>query len=153
MKNKQNKVKIIGFSFILALVFGVTPVSAANFSISNQYVSVKKGDTIKLVVMASSKEADSYTFKSSIDFPSDLLIASDWKWNNNWMPVEQEGYTLVNNTLGKIVKTAGYPSGLSGEEEFGVITFVAKRSGSGVISFDNDNSFILDEESGNIYSN
>lgn len=152
MKNKQKNLKIIGFSFILAFMFGVvTPVLAASFSVSDKYISVKKGETIEIVVFASSKEVNSYTFKSSINFPSALLTVTDWQWSNNWMPIEKEDYDLIDNNLGKVTKTAGYPGGLSGEKEFGVITFVAKKSGSGVISFDGNNSFILDENSENIY--
>jgi len=153
MTNKQNKLKILGFGFIFMLVFGVVPVFASNFSISDKYISVKKGDVVKIVVTASSQDVDSYTFKSVINFPSDLLVATDWQWSNNWMPVEQDEYNLIDNTSGKVIKTAGYPSGFSGEDEFGVITFVAKKNGNGMISFDNNDSFILDAESENIYSN
>ena len=152
MKNKQKELKIIGFSFVLVcLLIIAIPVSAANFSVSDKYVSVKRGDVIEVVVNMNSYDIDSYTFKSSIAFPADLLSVSDWQWGSNLIPIEKDGYDLIDNTSGKIIKTAGYPTGLSGEKEFGVITFVAKKNGNGVILFNDNESLILDEQSENIY--
>ncbi len=151
MKNKQNKLKIMGFGFVLALLFGiVSPATAANFSVSDSYISVEKGDIIEIVVYASSLSENSYTFKSSINFSSDLLSVSDWQWADNWMPLDVEEYDLIDNDSGKIIKTAGYPTGLSDKEEFGVVTFVAKESGQAVISLGYD-SFILNADGNDTY--
>ena len=150
MKSKQNNLKIVVPGFVLMfLLILTTPVSAANFSVSDKYISVKKGDVINVVINVSS-ENTGYTFKSAVNFPSDLVSVTDWKWDNAWIPVSQDGYELIDNNNGIIIHTAGYPGGISGEQEFGIITFVAKRSGDGIISFDQGNSFILDENSENI---
>jgi hypothetical protein len=151
MKNKQNKLKIMGFGFVLALLFGiVSQATAANFSVSDSYISVEKGDIIEIVVYASSLSENSYTFKSSINFSSDLLSVSDWQWADNWMPLVVEEYDLIDNDSGKIIKTAGYPTGLSDKVEFGVVTFVAKESGQAVVSFGYD-SFILNADGNDTY--
>lgn len=149
MKNKQNKFKITFLGIILSYLLVVMPVSASTFVVSKEYVNVSEGDIVQVIIYASSSSTD-YTFKSSINFSSDVLSFSDWQWEDNWIPLSVDDYDLVDNTSGKIIKTSGYPSGVSGEKEFGIVTFVAKKSGQATISFD-DNSFILDENGNDTY--
>jgi hypothetical protein len=67
------------------------------------------------------------------------------------MPVREPGYDSFSNTNGTLVRTGGYPDGFSGVTGFGSAVFVAKKSGSGTISF-SDDSMALDANNTNQYN-
>jgi hypothetical protein len=146
MKNKQNKIKVLFVGILTMFLLGAIPASASTFLTSKEIISVKKGDVIKVIVSADSQNVKNYTFKSSIMFPSDLVGVSNWQWNDEWIPLIVAGYDSVDNVKGSIIKTAGYPGGVVGQKEFGVITFVAKKDGQGVISFNNGDGLILNAD-------
>lgn len=151
MKINKLQNKIISIVFALALIVASTPAFASTISLSSSNVSVKKGDIVKIIVSADSQGSYNYTFKSSVNFPSDLLSVDSWDWSEGWIPVAQVGYDELDNTNGVIVRTAGYGGGIMTSKEFGVITFVAKKSGQGTISVDKNESFILNVDGDNTY--
>lgn len=145
-KIKQIRYKALAILVLAICLLGVTPAYASTFKTSQESIVVKKGDVIKIVVSADSQNSKNYTFKSSIKFPSDLVSVSGWQWNDSWMPLVVPGYDSVDNINGSIVRTGGYPGGISNQKEFGIITFVAKKDGKGVITLNNDDSFILNAD-------
>lgn len=143
MKIKQFKNKILAlFSVILSFVL-ITPVFASSFSVAPLGIAVKEGDVINVVVMADGEGTQNYTFKSTINFSPELLSVTDWQWSDNWIPITFDEYNSIDNLEGVIVRTAGYPGGITNEKEFGTITFVAKKSGYANFSIDGSNSFVL----------
>lgn len=145
-KIKQIRYKALAFGVLTVFLLGFTPAYASTFKVSQENLVVKKGDVIKLVVSVDSRNNKNYTFKSSIKFPADLVSVHSWQWNDSWMPIVVAGYDSIDNVNGSIVRTGGYPGGIISQKEFGVITFIAKKDGKGVITLNGGDSFILNAD-------
>ncbi len=140
----MNKTKLITTLIVLGgVVFAGSVLAATNLSFSPASVNVTSGETFNMVVSVNPQEIKNYTIKTEIEFPADLLEVKSFSFGNNWMPLSQTGYNLIDNTNGLLIKTAGYPGGLSSAATFGTISFLAKKDGTGSISVGN-NSFALD---------
>ncbi|MDP3004534.1 MAG: hypothetical protein Q8N43_03500, partial [Candidatus Azambacteria bacterium] len=74
-----------------------------------------------------------------------------FNFGNSWMALSQTGYDLIDNTNGTLIKTAGYPGGLSSSATFGIVSFYAKKAGSGTIKLGNG-SLALDANNQNVLS-
>ncbi|MCH7552011.1 FeoB-associated Cys-rich membrane protein, partial [Patescibacteria group bacterium] len=92
-----------------------------------------------------------YTVKTELRYPADLLEVKLFTFTNSWMPIAQPGYDLIDNTNGTLIKTAGYPGGVSSTVTFGTVSFLAKKSGNGTITL-NKNSFALDANNQHVLS-
>jgi len=139
-------VAVLGGMFLVSSVLAATTIS---FSPAN--VNVTSGGTFNMVVSVNPQEVKNYTVKTEIEFPADLLEIKSFSFGSNWMPLSQSGYDLIDNTNGLLIKTAGYPGGLSSIVTFGTISFSAKKDGTGTISAGN-NSFALDATNQNLLS-
>ena len=139
---------------ILLMIVFVLPFSAnasTSFGMYPVKVSVKAGQTFNLAVKVDSNGQKNYTVKTSIKFPADLVSVKTWQYADNWMPLRKGGYDSFSNTDGTLMRTAGYPDGFEGLTIFGTATFVAKKSGTGIIEFSGD-TMALDENNANQYS-
>ena len=77
-----------------------------------------------------------------------MLEVKSFTFAHLWMALVQPGYDSVDNVSGVLVKTAGYPGGLSSSASFGTISFSAKKAGSGVITIgDNSLAFAATSQS------
>lgn len=90
-------------------------------------------------------------FVFNSDFPKDLAIIQSFNMGSNWMALSQPGYDLLDNTNGVLIKTAGYPGGISSTKTFGVVNFSAKKEGIGKITA-TANSMILNGNNQNVLS-
>ncbi|MDP2696006.1 MAG: cohesin domain-containing protein, partial [bacterium] len=138
-------VTALGVLFLAATVFAAT-----NISFSPTTVNVKAGQSFSLVLSINPQGGKNYTIKMGLDYPADLLEVSSFTFGNNWMPLVQSGYDVVDNTNGVFIKTAGYPGGLASNAVFGTVTFIAKKSGSGTIDFNPNESMALDGSNQNV---
>ena len=139
------------FLITLALVVGITysvPALAATISFTPSSLSVTQGQTLRLNVAINPETSTVYTVKSEIRFPSDLLEVQSFNFGNGWMPLVQLGYDTTDNVNGVLIKTGGFPGGLSGAANLGTITFKAKKTGSATVSV-SENSVGLDANSSN----
>jgi len=137
------------FSILGAVVLPLSVLAATTVSFSPSNISIEEGKTFNLITTVNPQGIKNYTVKLELTYPSDLLEVKSFAFGNNWMPLSQSGYDLIDNTNGVLIKTAGYPGGLASASEFGTISFSAKGAGSGVINISN-NSFALDSENQNI---
>jgi len=147
---KKTFLKVIGISAGLMLV-AVPALAATTASLAPSTVNVTQGQNFNLAVSVNPAGAKNYTIKIKLNYPADLLEVQSFTFGSNWMPLIQADYDLIDNTNGVLIKTGGYPGGLSANAAFGTISFSAKKSGSGTIKFDSA-SLALDATNQNVFS-
>jgi len=127
-----------------AMVLAVPALAATNVSLTPANVSVRQGQTFTLTVGIDPQGAKNY--------PADLLEVKSFTLADGWILFSKPGYDLTDNTNGVLIKTAGYPNGVSSSTTFGKVSFLAKKSGSGAITLSNasTSSFVLDANNQNV---
>ncbi len=83
-------------------------------------------------------------------YPADLMEVKSFAFANGWLALVQPGYDLSDKTNGVLIKTAGYPGGVSSPVAFGTASFLAKKSGNGTITLNSANSLALDANNQNV---
>jgi len=137
---------------VLGLTIWSMPVLAAtNISFSPPSITVKQGQTFMLTTSVNPQGIKNYTVKLELNYPVELLEVKSFTFGSTWMPLSQSGYDSIDNTKGILIKTAGYPGGLSSTASFGTVSFLAKKAGSGTITIGN-NSLALDSTNKNVLS-
>jgi len=145
-------------SFILSIAatiavsgfFVATPALAAStFSLSPSNISITRGQSFDMTIRIDPAGLKNYTVKTGLQYPSDMLEVKHFAFGAGWMALSQSGYDLIDNKNGVLIKTAGYPSGFSENKIFGVVSFSAKKTGSGIIEI-KDNSLVLDQRNQNV---
>lgn len=143
--------------FILTILLGVVGVmvlaapalAATSVSFTPVNVSVRQGQAFILTIGVNPQGTKNYTAKTELRYPADLLEVKSFTFANGWMALAQPGYDLTDNANGVLIKTAGYPGGVSSAVTFGTVSFLAKKSGNGTITL-NSNSFALDANNQNV---
>jgi hypothetical protein len=146
MTKKILKFLTLGITFLFA-----SQVQATTFSFSPVRISVKQGQTFNVNISINPLGVKNYTVKTSLKFPVDLVSLRTWTYANAWMPVRKGSYDYFSNVSGVLVRTAGYPEGFDKITSFGSAQFIAKKSGTGVISFSSD-SLALGADNTNLYA-
>lgn len=142
--------------FLLTLIVAlsvVLPASAlaSNVTLSPTAVSVTPGKVFTINVTANPVGEKVYTVRANVSFNPKLVHVTSFTFAPKWLALSTSGYDLTDNTNGLIIKTAGYPGGISSPMLFGTITFTAVASGTANISV-TGNSLVLDENSKNTIS-
>ena len=140
---------LLGTFGIMALAAPALADTSVSFTPVN--VSVHQGQTFTITIGADPQGTKNYTVKTELRYPADLLEVKLFTFTNSWMPIAQPGYDLIDNTNGTLIKTAGYPGGVSSTVTFGTVSFLAKKSGNGTITL-NKNSFALDANNQHVLS-
>lgn len=144
--------RILSAIFVAAgLAFAGAAFAAATVSFLPAGVNVKEGQNFNLAVSIDPQSSKAYTVKIETKYPADLLEVQSFNFGSGWMPLSQTGYDLSDAANGVLIKTAGYPGGLSSKASFGTITFKAKKNGTGAIQV-TGNSFALGSDSQNAMS-
>ena len=125
-------------------------LAATSVSFTPVNVSVRQGQTFTLTIGVNPQGVKNYTAKTELHYPADLLEVKSFTFAPSWMPLAQTGYDLTDNTNGVLIKTAGYPGGLSSTATFGTVSFLAKKSGNGTITLNSANSLALDANNQNV---
>jgi len=127
--------KLITIIFAIGILFSAMPAMAAtSFSFSPATVNVTEGKVFTVSVASNPNGVANYTTKMVVSFPADLLEVRAFTMGDNWMPLVQPGYNLIDNVNGSLIKTGGYPNpGYSSIVNFGTITFYAKKAGTGTV--------------------
>ena len=132
-----------------AMVLALPVLAATSMSFTPVNVSVSKGQGFTLTIGINPQGVKNYTAKTELRYPADLLEVKSFTFANGWTALSQSGYDLIDNTNGVFIKTAGYPGGVSSSVTFGTVSFLAKKSGNGIITL-NSNSFALDANNQNV---
>ncbi len=118
----------------LVLVMPTLAATAATtVSFSPASIKVAPGKSFNITITISPQGVSNYAEKVVLNYPADTLEVKSFSLGNAWIALTQSGYDLVDNTNGVLVKTAGYPAGISSSVVFGTVTFYAKKAGSGII--------------------
>ena len=141
----------ISLAALGVIVLAMPALAATTVSLSPVNISVTSGKNFNVVIAVNPQGASNYTERIELDYPADLLQVKSFSLGSNWMALSQTGYDLVDNANGTLIKTAGYPGGLSSSATFGTISFYAKKAGSGVIKL-GTGSLALDANNQNVLS-
>ena len=141
----------ISLATLGVIVLAMPALAATTVSLSPASVNVVSGKSFNVVVAVNPQGASNYTEKIELDYPADLLQVKSFSLGSNWMALSQPGYDLIDNTNGVLIKTAGYPGGLSSSATFGTVSFYAKKAGSGTIKL-GSGSLALDANNQNVLS-
>lgn len=143
------------FTIILGIlgtaVLAMPVLAATVLSLSPTSINVIQGQNFNLVVAINPQGVKNYTVKTELQYPADLLELKTFTLADNWITLSKQGYDLIDNENGLLIKTAGYPGGVSEPITFGTISFSAKQTGSGVIKV-GDNSFVFDATNQDVLS-
>ncbi|HUY05155.1 MAG TPA: cohesin domain-containing protein [Candidatus Paceibacterota bacterium] len=119
---------------ISALAFACTalPAYASTLDLSPQTVTVAPGQTVSVVVSVAPAGATLSAIKSDISYPTGLLTPTSFTFAPTWIPLTQSGYDQM--TGGMIIKSAGYPGGLTDTAVLGTIVFTAQAAGTATVA-------------------
>lgn len=136
---------------VLGMVALTAPVSAATTLLLTP-VSVEhaKSGSFTLTIVVNPQGVKNYTVKAELDYPADIVAVKSFTFANDWLPLIKSGYDLMDNARGVLIKTAGYPGGISGPTVFGTVLFSPKKAGSGTIKV-GGSSLALDAQSKNVF--
>ena len=140
------KTLLSGVFVVLGVVALPLITHAGNFVVPNQVTSVGVGKNFTIPVAVDPSDEKSYTVRFALDFSADILEVTSFAFASSWVAVPQAGFDLVDNEQGLLIKTAGFPTGFSDLQSFGIVTFRAKKAGQAVIVV-GTKSFILNAES------
>ena len=136
-------------SMMAAAISAVPALAITNVLLSPTNVNVNSNQAFTLTVTLDPQGESNYTNKLELNFPFDLVEVKSFAFSAGWVPVSQPGYDLVDNSKGVLIKTGGYPGGISAPTTFGTVTFSAKKTGTGLINV-SGNSLALDAFSKNV---
>jgi|SRR3989338_3343269 len=141
-------------SLAVAAFVALAPAVAYASSMSLAPASVKTavGRSFTMTVSVDPAGTPIYTVKSRITFPADLLEVRSFKLGaGSWISITQPGYDVIDNTAGILIKSAGWPKGLSAKATLGTITFKVKKAGTGQVAM-TTGSALYDRNSANVFS-
>ncbi|MAF80367.1 hypothetical protein CL629_04815 [bacterium] len=145
--------KILLITSLIALLIApqAQALTISSLSISPTAINITKGQTFTVSLSLNPAGSPNYTTKAVIDYPANLVRLNSFTFANGWMPLAQNEYDLIDNTNGKMIKTGGFPGGISSFQLFGTASFTSLESGAGAINASID-SFSLDGSNVNTLS-
>lgn len=145
--------KIAKIILTASLCFFVASPALAETSLlfSSLEVEAQKGEIFKLSITLDPKNEKNYTTKVELNFPANLLELESFNLGSGWIPVSEPGYDVVDNSLGRLIKTGAFPSGFEATKVFGTATFKAKNNGQGNITV-GSGSFSLGATNNDLFS-
>lgn len=135
--------------FLIFTLLFVLPyiASAASFELDATTTSISVGESTTVTMSVSSDAASVYTAQAILSFDENVLEIENIVFSKGWIPLSQPGHN--EEIVGRIIKTAGFPGGVTSKTAF--LTFSVRKvsSGVGVISVEST-SKIYNKESVNI---
>ncbi len=128
----------ISLTVLGVLILAMPTLAATTVSLSPASVSVKSGQSFNVSVAVNPQGTNNYVEKVELKYPADMLQVNSFSLGSAWMALTQPGYDLTDNTNGILMKSAGYPGGLSSATTFGTVSFYAKKAGNGTITIGNN---------------
>ncbi len=134
IKNKLVVSTIIITAFLGLYSCAMTTFAATTATISPAIVNVSAGQRFSIVISVNPQGGTDYAEKIDLKFPQDMIEVVSFTPAPVWIAMNQSGYDITDNINGIIVKTAGYPSGISSQTSFATVSFLAKKSGIATVS-------------------
>src|SRR3989344_4550808 len=146
----SSKITSLGIAMFVALAPAVA--YASSMSLAPASVKTAVGRSFTMTVSVDPAGTPIYTVKSRITFPADLLEVRSFKLGaGSWISITQPGYDVIDNTAGILIKSAGWPKGLSAKATLGTITFKVKKAGTGQVAI-TTGSALYDRNTANVFS-
>jgi hypothetical protein len=146
----MNMKKYITIAVLAILI--ATPLSSvlahSVMSFDKTTINASVGQSFQVTVAVDPDETKNYTVKLALDYPKDILQVTGFSFANSWTQLNQPGYDSIDNTSGKLIKTAGYPGGFSSKTTFGTVTFKVIKSGNALVAV-NSSTMVLDANNQN----
>lgn len=114
--------------------FGMPAIASTSASLSPATMSVTQGENFNIVIAVDPQGAANYAEKIELDYPADMLEVTSFTYANGWTALTSSDYDMTDNAHGVMIKTAGYPKGISSLTTFGTASFSVKKAGSGTIA-------------------
>ena len=139
--------KILSAITLGALFLPVATFASA-ITLAPTSVATTEGKTFSVTVGVNPTSGKAYTVRANLSFDPSALTLTNFSFASKWMPLSQSGYDTEDNTSGVLVKTGGYPGGITSATVLGTATFRAKKTGTATIAGTAD-SLILDANNQN----
>ena len=146
---------IFSLSSLFPLFSVVSFAEPVNTSFYSENLDVHVGDTVTVRLnIAPTNATPIFTVSALLTYDKDLLnFEKDQYINNNWFPLNRTPYFLTDTSNGQILRTAGYPQGLTKPATFLEYTFTAMATGDAIINLakgkalnsENDDSGIIEK--------
>ena len=144
----MNITKLVALGLVIAFV-APSAASAAVIGLSSATSVANKGATFSVTVSADSLGEKAYTVRANLSFDPTLLEFVSWSFAPKWLVLSQTGYDTEDNVKGILVKTAGYPGGVTSSTFLGTAVFRTKLAGTATVAAGAD-SLILDKTNKNL---
>src|SRR3989338_1701750 len=144
----MNITKLVALGLVIAFV-AQSAASAAVIGLSSATSVASKGATFSVTVSADSSGEKAYTVRANLSFDPTLLEFVSWSFAPKWLVLSQTGYDTEDNVKGILVKTAGYPGGITSSTVLGTAVFRTKLAGTATVAAGAD-SLILDKTNKNL---
>lgn len=125
-----------------------TAAFASAITLAPTSVATTEGKSFSVIVGVNPTSGKAYTVRANLSFDPTVLEFTGFSFAPKWMPLSQSGYDIEDNTKGAVVKTGGYPGGITSATNLGTATFRAKKTGLINISATTE-SLILDANNQN----
>ena len=136
---------------ILACAAVLIPVAVyatvASVSLSPTTGTLVSGTTKSVSIYVTPTDGAVYTAKVTIHFPSKSLHVQSFTPASGVITLSQPGYDLVDNAGGTLIKTVGFPKGVSSQTLVGTIVFVAAQAGDATVSVGSDSEALAVDNS------
>lgn len=145
----MNAHKTLFYVALAALLLAPLIAQAGTIYTSPSQGEYREGDTVYVSVFVNPKGDNIYTTKIDVRFSPSIVRVNSFRLNSDWMPLKQPGYDLIDNSQGRLIKTGGYPGGVSSKVLFGTIGLQLKTQGTVQITIGGD-TLLLDESNENV---
>lgn len=116
---------------------------AATFSVTPNKTSYNVGENIILNISVNGEGSNIYTANLISNFSTSTLSVVSFTMNDNMLPLKQNGYDLIDNQNGGLIKTGGYAGGTA-SSNFGTLILRAQNIGQAELNI-SESSKLLDE--------
>lgn len=124
---------------------------ASSITLAPASVATTAGKSFSVTLGVNPTSGKAYTVRANLSFDPSMVTFTGFTFASKWMPLSQTGYDTEDNTSGVLVKTGGYPGGITAQTVLGTATFRAKKTGTATIAATAD-SLILEANNQNAVS-
>src|SRR3989338_3655141 len=107
---------------------------ASTIMLAPATVATTAGKSFSVTVGVNPTSGKAYTVRANLSFDPSAVTLTGFTFAPKWMALPQEGYDLEDNTNGVMIKTGGYPGGITAPTTLGTATFRAKKTGTATIA-------------------
>jgi hypothetical protein len=143
--------KLFKLTLFLVLVLIPATIYAAIFELIPSSSTVEVGDVVSVGVWVEPQGVNLYTVGIELSYPTNIGYISSFSFLDEWITLRQSGYDQIDNSAGKLIKTAGYTGGFSTNKKLGTVFIKAVSEGDLTLSV-GGGSMLLDADGENVAS-